>query len=492
MSVKDNKIEVGTFSGDKSQIFDIHCEQDKYAFVCTANNSGLCIFEDKQDNGAQIVTDGGKHTSSWFTLARAEKGKWTNKAYLIKTHAGNRAFDIAGGKAEDGKKVLQYNIHQGDNQLWWIEAIEEEKKGGKDKGKNKKKKGGKKPKKEPKKPELPDVDPHVDVDEKSLYKIYSILNKNFVFTVDKEGKLVLTKHHNKPDQHFHVNSQGGKLAFADKKSTHALCIFQDKNDVNAQIITDAGKHNSSWFEVTRVANGPFANKGYLIKTHAGLVMSVSGGKEDEKNIVQAPVKGDGDQVWVIEPLNAGKKAKKQPFNNWQNEIEDAHQMAPPVNQGNTNGMGFAQNSLFKPEQNYIIYAIHGGMTKSLDIAQDFLNYGSCIMFHFTGAPNQRFVFEQEGAMVRIRNVKDGTCLNVTHDVPNDNMWLRCDEKGNGGQSELWTIVPATDAKYTGKNAFHIRSIFGKALTSPKNSLEVKTHIVQDTFRCEDGQTWIIK
>ena len=320
LSVKDNKVELGTFKGDKTQIFDIHCEQDKYAFVCTANNSGLCIFEDKQDNGAQIVTDAGKHTSSWFTLARAEKGKWANKAYLIKTHAGNRAFDIAGGKAEDGKKVLQYNIHQGENQLWWLEPIEheEEKKGGKDKGKNKKKKNNKRPKKEPKKPEIPDVDPHVDVDEKSLYKIYSILNKNFVFTVDKEGKLVLTKHHNKPDQHFHVLSQGGKLAFADKKSTHALCIFQDKTDVNAQIITDAGKHNSSWFEVTRVPNGPFANKGYLIKSHAGLVLTVSGGKDDEKNIVQAPAKGEGAQVWVIEPLNAGKKPKKQPFNNWQN------------------------------------------------------------------------------------------------------------------------------------------------------------------------------
>ena len=123
LSVKDNKIEVGTFSGDKSQVFDIYCEQDKFAFVCTANNSGLCIFEDKQDNGAQIVTDSGRHTSSWFTLARAEKGKWANKAYLIKTHAGT-VVDIAGGKSEDGKKVLQFNLHSNEHQLWWIEAIE--------------------------------------------------------------------------------------------------------------------------------------------------------------------------------------------------------------------------------------------------------------------------------------------------------------------------------------------------------------------------------
>ena len=81
-------------------------------------------------------------------------------------------------------------------------------------------------------------------------------------------------------------------------------------------------------------------------------------------------------------------------------------------------MGFAQNAQFKPEQNYIIYSIHGQGTKCLDIAQDMMNHGQLIMYMFSGAPNQRFVFEQEGGMVRIRNVQEKKYLNVTHDIPN--------------------------------------------------------------------------
>lgn len=129
-------------------------------------------------------------------------------------------------------------------------------------------------------------------------------------------------------------------------------------------------------------------------------------------------------------MNTGKgKAKKQPFNNWQTEVSNIHQIVPQTNQGNNQGMGFVQNAQFKPEQNYIIYAIHGGNTKCLDIAQDMMNHGQLIMYSFHGAPNQRFVFEQEGGMVRIRNVQEKKYLNVTHDIPNEGMWIRCDEKG---------------------------------------------------------------
>jgi hypothetical protein len=241
LTIKDNKAVLGTFNNGKNQLFEIHEENGKYAFVCAENNSGLCIFQDKQDNAAEIITDGGKHSSSWFTLSRAEKGHLTNKAYLIKTHANGKALDVAGGKPEDCKKILQYNIHQNDNQLWWLEPVEDEKA----KGKNKKK--AKRPKKQPKKPEYADVPLKVDVNDKDLFKVYSILNKNFVFTVNKDGKVVLNKHHNKPDQHFHVLLQGNKFAFADKKSANALCIYQDNNAPEAPIITDGSKHNSSWF-----------------------------------------------------------------------------------------------------------------------------------------------------------------------------------------------------------------------------------------------------
>lgn len=154
-------------------------------------------------------------------------------------------------------------------------------------------------------------------------------------------------------------------------------------------------------------------------------------------------------------------------------------------------MGFLEQAKLKPNQNYIFYAVHGDGIKALDIAQDAANNGQLIMFSFHGAPNQRFVFEQEGNMYRIKNVKEGKYLNVANDDPHDGMLVRCDEKGKFA-SQLWTIIPANDPKFAGKNAFHLRSIYGKALESPGSTLDNNAKIQQGTFQCSEGQTWIIK
>jgi len=56
-----------------------------------------------------------------FNSADLPRATGTKKAYIIKTHAGNKALDIAGGKANEGSPVIQYNIHGGDNQVWHFE-----------------------------------------------------------------------------------------------------------------------------------------------------------------------------------------------------------------------------------------------------------------------------------------------------------------------------------------------------------------------------------
>ena len=66
------------------------------------------------------VVDGGKHPSSWFEVVRVSQGKWANKAYQIKTHAGNQGLDICGGQCQDGMQIIQYQLTGGDNQLWLI------------------------------------------------------------------------------------------------------------------------------------------------------------------------------------------------------------------------------------------------------------------------------------------------------------------------------------------------------------------------------------
>lgn len=313
---KEGKLQIHNFNNEPSQIFQIRSQNNKLAFVVQSQDSALCIHQDKPDNGAQIIVDKDQHTSSWFEAALGAKGKWAKKAYLIKTHAGNRALDIAGGKAEEGKNVLQYNIHQGDNQLWHFVPLEAEK--------NKKgnKKGGKDAHKAP---VLPDVKPQFEVNSKIMYKICSILNPNFVLTVNKDGKAEVEKNHNKKNQHFHIYQENNKFAFVCQQNDHGLCIFQDKPDNAAPIITDAGKHASSWFEVQRADKGEFANKGYLIKTHAGTrAFDIAGGKVEEgKAVLQYNIHQGGNQVWLIEPIRKEKQkdANKGPNFKWAQELK---------------------------------------------------------------------------------------------------------------------------------------------------------------------------
>ena len=94
-------------------------------------------------------------------------------------------------------------------------------------------------------------------------------------------------------------------------------------------------------------------------------------------------------------------------------------------------------------------------------------------------------------MHRIKNVQTGQYLMVVNDNPNNGVFLHCGDKGCA-QSQLWTIVPATDPKYAGKNAYHLRSIFGKALESPGDSLNNDVQMQQGDFKCADGQTFVIK
>ncbi len=146
---------------------------------------------------------------------------------------------------------------------------------------------------------------------------------------------------------------------------------------------------------------------------------------------------------------------------------------------------------FAPNQHYIIYAVHSDNLKSLDIAQDKVNFGQLILYSFHGAPNQRFVFEQQNHMYRIKSVSENKYINVTRDSDADNMWLRVDDLA-GKKSELWSVEPANEPKYGGKKAYRIRSAFSKYLETPKNSLDNNVHIQQNTFNGGDGQTWVIR
>ena len=150
-------------------------------------------------------------------------------------------------------------------------------------------------------------------------------------------------------------------------------------------------------------------------------------------------------------------------------------------------MGFIQFAQFKPNQHYACYPIHGNMKSSLDVAAD----RHVVMNAFSGQPNQRFVFELEGNMYRIKSVKENKYLNLVTDDQKDGIALRVDDKGPA-KSQLWMVLPASDAKYAGKGAYNLRTIFGKSVEAPGSKLDNNLKVQQAQFNAVDGQTWVIK
>jgi hypothetical protein len=457
-----NKLVISEWDEDSSQKFIVHVDKHKIALVATSTQEGLHVAGDKQDNAAPVIAGKDKCASNWFEVVRSEKGEHAHKGYLLKTHAGNKALDISGGKAEEDKPVIQYNIHEGPNQLWHFEEVVE-----------------------------PDVPANFKANPNKQYRVVSVIDRSKGFTIDPQShKLIIKTFSGEPSQRFNIHQENNKFAFL-VDNQQGLCVTGDKQDNAVPIVADPGKHASSWFEIVRADKGNWAKKAYYIKTHAGnKVFDDSGKGQDGKAVLQYNYHGGDNQLWLIEvvqkekkPAKVGKANKAKNFT-WNQQFEFVPAFIHNVE------VGVSNPNLFAPNQHYILYAVHGKGVHALDVAQDPQNHGSLIMYSFHGAPNQRFVFEQEGPQYRIRSVASGKYVSIHNDDSHDNAQVKTADKGH--KTEIWNILPATEPKYKGQNAYHIRSVFGKALETPAGSLQNSTKIQQGPFNGGEGQTWIIK
>lgn len=116
----DRELKISDYVGDPAQKFMIFQNANKFALVVQSYNEGLCVLKDSKENGGQVKSDAGQHPSSWFEVSRVAGGEWSNKAYKIKTFAGQKALDVFEGRTENGTRVVQYSEHNNTNQIWLI------------------------------------------------------------------------------------------------------------------------------------------------------------------------------------------------------------------------------------------------------------------------------------------------------------------------------------------------------------------------------------
>lgn len=72
-------------------------------------------------------------------------------------------------------------------------------------------------------------------------------------------------------------------------------------DNQVDIITTQGNHISNWFDIVRVQHGKYANKAYLIITHArDKCLDIRNGRFEEGQVVhQFSTKESDSQLWLI-------------------------------------------------------------------------------------------------------------------------------------------------------------------------------------------------
>lgn len=197
-----------------------------------------------------------------------------------------------------------------------------------------------------------------------------------------------------------------------------------------------------------------------MKTHcAGKVIDASG-----DTVLQYDYHGGDNQLWLIlpadQPLSQVNPTQQQPQTQgtsftWANDLSNvihkfgSHGPHVPHVPNIIPGQGFGNipipfsfephsliqshthtAAVFKPFQNYIIYAVHSDGQKALDVSQASTSFGNLILYSFHGSPNQRFIFEQEGNLYRIKSLSNGKYVRVTNDDEHDCMWIRTDEKGS--------------------------------------------------------------
>lgn len=263
-----------------------------------------------------------------------------------------------------------------------------------------------------------------------------------------------------------------------------------------------------------------------MKTHSGRCLAVNGGKPTQgNNVIQWNYHDAVHEHWIILPAD-------QPLATYQGQAQNQGQQNQGFGGqqggqgfgGQQGGQGFGQGSqqggqgfswnnfkinadiitggnnqgfnqgsnlgggFIKPNVNYAIVSALN-QNKCIDVSGNPMYAGNLIVYHWTGAPNQKYTFEFFQGKYRIKSVASGKYVRVTNDAEQDMMWLRVDPLGT--QSDLWELVPAD--KHKGKEGYyHLKSVFGKVIDIPKSNLADETILIQCGFNGGDNQTWVLK
>ena len=168
----------------------------------------------------------------------------------------------------------------------------------------------------------------------TFYRIVNSRETSKALTIanDSFHTLTISNYQGQPNQKFQIIQQANKYAFIVQSTQTALCIFQDNSQDGGRVLVDPGKHLSSWFDIARIPNGEFANKGYTINTFAvGKSLDIEGGNTaNGTSVLQFGTHRNWNQSFLIIPADQPIQTTNNPYNQWGNQS------------GNNSNQGFNQ------------------------------------------------------------------------------------------------------------------------------------------------------
>lgn len=237
--------------------------------------------------------------------------------------------------------------------------------------------------------------------EDGVYRIVSALDQSKCFTLQQGSHaLVIDSFHGAANQKFNIFNNNGKYAFVCLDGNLAIMLPQDSAQDGARVQADAGQHKSSFFDLTTVTNGPFAGKGFYLKTHCGKCVDVNEGRTSPGTaVIQWSYHGNSNQIWLAYPASQqGQPQQQQQQQNIQQQTQQQGAKNPfqevPANFTPT-------NTLYK-----VLSVLN--TTKALTVSND----RTLRLSDYTGDASQKFTLYPEGNKVAfvVSSLQEGLCV----------------------------------------------------------------------------------
>ena len=199
-----------------------------------------------------------------------------------------------------------------------------------------------------------------------------------------------------PTQKFNIFANNNKFAFVCQEGSRAVMVDKDSPQDGAYARADASQFKSSFFEMLSVTSGPFAGRGFYLKTFNGKSLDVFEGRTSPGTaVIQWAYHGNTNQIWVISPSS---KQQQQP---------QQQQQQQPAQIANKNTFPEVPVAFAPTNTTYkILSALN--TSKALTVGND----RALRISDYNGDASQRFsIFQDNGKFAFVVNsFQEGLCV----------------------------------------------------------------------------------